>query len=1318
MFERCVSHSFSCRQSKLADEVQDAGEPQDFRQSSSSKFSVEDANFQLASYLAMSEKDGEVAAVKETFVPNMQDRTKSLESSTGFGDSYEVGPNMCCLAWVLSPSDASYTCGKGLLRLHNQLAICLEVFGAKILTDDATSGLIQGNAIEDSDMTASDAAVRLGQCLCRWASAQSPCVRIQIGVHVGSLKAMSLPNSGGRCAYFGEACSVARRLATSAGRNVMVHMSKAVKETLGALKMTKLILSPSRESFLLDPETEIQELPSMERGISSTAWDGPSFAMTPSHCNRGSPPSTSQWPWGRNLSDVPVLKSLAGTLPDSPGHSSSQSFENFRKMLEDHHVDTSKFGRGQAKTLRDFYKAVALEEKSYLVVQDGKLERVVELVRISLRVRDSENKVRELRIASQTTDGGKVRIRDQMLAMNLKHQHGGRWQEVIEKCFTQRFDLSSKTIKTCLSVDMSTYQYREERSASKTIPGIMTTYRTHNIQIFVKSKTHRDMKKLGLPAVEPFTTEKGTRHWVWSSIEDEHESELMSLLQRGGVDISEFSAGAFAELYDEVYEKKLCKLEMRDGELVRSIRIIKVWLHADVLNVDHVLVTRSKVQHGLRHHKIQGRPISMRISSDMSWVDAVEEAVGSRLGILPQMQQEMMATDFVTYKLSEESAESSTFPGLQTLYTVNEVSVRVLDSHSRAWQFIGLPGGLDFTFARREELSNGESDTVITMWGWVQSSEMHPREPKRAPTLRDVARSLTSMSEVPDDQRRVPPPSPWTVEELEAAERPSDKPYIHRLMHGQTTDWSGAKRAAARICDPVYSCRDYFDDLVASFPELRLYCLSEEFETTSGRSLDDEYQRTMGALFAVYWLMRVKLDGKECFCYGLDTNWQHRGKAGNYFPKGEFEKRKAFLESTDWATLQNLFLSAGLFMPDNDRHDPDQTLALLVLMAIHDVMKLEQLLPVVEPSVGEFCGYSTGDRISDHDIALSYIIQHHPTALPSFAGLPSDKKAVICFTQCKLEYNMGWLVQAEAPPGALFRAFRKVVLSGQASAHDIAFYFVHWFVDLAGAEPHPLEGCEKFVLKFPRKVLSQFIESFAVVQWLSDSNETQVFEDYLLKRWPLEIGEPPEGPAAIAIMRLVVMAQGDSQAVVEAFHSLCLSDREMLQLEMAVTGCRGQCYTQAPSVLNQGPAMLIYYAPALMQKCGSQDPQGALMILAEVYRQARDLWPLSSEAAEKIVTVRIDALKECDFPSIVNPEPGKFWVLSKTSLQDASVQLLCAAGAKDLDWSSNAVLRFDGEAYSYQGTFSTSPANARRMRLGKVPSRMIRDVFRRGRKPP
>lgn len=126
--------------------------------------------------------------------------------------------------------------------------------------------------------------------------------------------------------------------------------------------------------------------------------------------------------------------------------------------------------------------------------------------------------------------------------------------------------------------------------------------------------------------------------------------------------------------------------------------------------------------------------------------------------------------------------------------------------------------------------------------------------------------------------------------------------------------------------------------------------------------------------------------------------------------------------------------------------------------------------------------YAAGEKIADHDVALSYVLVHHPELLPSYKGLPIVQQESVRFAHCKMEYNMGWLVQAEAPPGAMFQKLREVTISGQAKDTDVAFYFVHWFVDLAGAEPWPMEGCEKFVLRFPQRVLMQFLSSFGVVQ--------------------------------------------------------------------------------------------------------------------------------------------------------------------------------------------------------------------------------------------
>jgi len=95
-----------------------------------------------------------------------------------------------------------------------------------------------------------------------------------------------------------------------------------------------------------------------------------------------------------------------------------------------------------------------------------------------------------------------------------------------------------------------------------------------------------------------------------------------------------------------------------------------------------------------------------------------------------------------------------------------------------------------------------------------------------------------------------------------------------------------------------------------------------------------------------------------------------------------------------------------------------------------------------------------------------------------------------------------------------------------------------------------------------------------------------------------------------------------------------------------------------------------------MQKIGAVDPSSALQILAEVYHQARELWPFSSKDADATVTVRIDALKEMDVAKIFEPEAGHFWVLSKSSSKDAMVVLKPVLDLQSMTWEENRILTF------------------------------------------
>ena len=56
-----------------------------------------------------------------------------------------------------------------------------------------------------------------------------------------------------------------------------------------------------------------------------------------------------------------------------------------------------------------------------------------------------------------------------------------------------------------------------------------------------------------------------------------------------------------------------------------------------------------------------------------------------------------------------------------------------------------------------------------------------------------------------------------------------------------------------------------------------------------GRVAGDEFQRTIGAFFAIYWLVRQSIDGKNGFCHGVDDTWRPLASR-----EGESDKCRVF----------------------------------------------------------------------------------------------------------------------------------------------------------------------------------------------------------------------------------------------------------------------------------------------------------------------------------------------------------------------------------------------------------------------------------------
>jgi len=364
---------------------------------------------------------------------------------------------------------------------------------------------------------------------------------------------------------------------------------------------------------------------------------------------------------------------------------------------------------------------------------------------------------------------------------------------------------------------------------------------------------------------------------------------------------------------------------------------------------------------------------------------------------------------------------------------------------------------------------------------------------------------------------------------------------------------------------------------------------------------------------------------------------------------------------------------------------------------MHDIMKMNLILPEVQREHAPYHGYNAGDIIGDHDHALSYVMEHYPSMLPSFRDLDVSERKSIKFTQCNLCFNHGWFVQAEAPPGAIFTKFREALIrdhKSQIGQRDVALYFVHWLTDLAGAEPTPLAGCEKFVTKFPLPVLNSFLRSFEYVEKIATDTETNVMEEYLKIRWREHtppVGPVPTGDYGIAKMRLLCMAQTNATRVLDDFHLLSQEDRDVLALEMARTGCVGQFYShelvpkESYETL-EGPAFLIYYGPAFLQNLGNDIPAKRLALLSEVYRCARELWPAQVALAATNVTIRIDMIKALSFDQILEAcAKGDVWMMVKHNDSEAFIE-------RSSNKKLNKMIAGAGETQHFQILDLTGPA--------------------------
>lgn len=795
-----------------------------------------------------------------------------------------------------------------------------------------------------------------------------------------------------------------------------------------------------------------------------------------------------------------------------------------------------------------------------------------------------------------------------------------------------------------------------------------------------------------------------------------------------GAAVQDWSKQRIDRLFWEVVKQRRCVVTEPCPTTLqpkRVLRLVKIRIIADIFGVDHVLYSRLQIDNSgdsVHRKQLPLRRLAWKTSHRRSWahddpsfyaestqntedpMQACKKALKDRLGLSFEWQKQHLEEDKSRRIFRvEDNITSTSYPGLVSLYAMHEVAFRVADPAHLGVQCLGLPSGQEFaTTEGNFEVSYDGGKTTehvgaqLNLWTWERvSAGATTKGPtannpiKRVPLPALSGRVLCGIrSRATRASVELRPPSAALRVALESRE----------------TDWTRVKKMSERIADPNYSLNDFWSDLSA-FPELDLYLLDGDVvpaalrnvhrsATSSGRTIGDEYQRTVGAFFAIYWLMRIPIDGKEGFCFGVDDDYvpiRPSDGEGGYTPP---EKRLKFYRESLWDEFETLLLDSEVLVKGADgkrKVNAKRVMTLLALTAVHDIMKVPTLLPIVQPCHSPYHSYMTGDEIGDHDQALSYIMDYYPDLLPSFNGLDDGEKESVKFTQCEICFNHGWLVQAEAPPGAVLTRLKQSLKNTDSKARkrDVALYFVHWITDLAGAEPTPLGGCEKFVMKFPLPVLNSFLRSFKVVTQIASRTETEVMEEYLKMRWQEHIpslGPPPKGKDALLKLRLLCMAQANFAPILQAVPNLPAADLDVLCTEMSRTSSESQSFSAAlvPAEVRsspQGPCFLVYYGPAYLQSLGSDDANFRLSVLAEVYRAARHIWPASRGEASRSVTVRIDAIKACSNDELQTAaKKGRTWVLVKKnntegmieSVTESELNSLPAQGVKALAFQSAA----------------------------------------------
>jgi len=369
------------------------------------------------------------------------------------------------------------------------------------------------------------------------------------------------------------------------------------------------------------------------------------------------------------------------------------------RMLQEHNIDTSKFGVGDAKSLEQLAAEVQSGNARLMLdaTEHKKLVRVVDVVLLRIfSQKDLKSGKILIETAERYPDGRRREIPRMPGSKKRPHENAG--------------DAARRTLKELLCMgdcsvhlDLSTNEVFEDEFESPSFPGVRTVYRKEVVQCYVEDATPSEvLAKCGLPAGSHWTAEDprhNVKYLEWMTEKQAlgmrvklraegseevsglvqapigmKEADLASYLQAGGVDISRFGQDGCVSLRDfsaELVQGASSIMASQLGEVVRVVDLV------------HLKVLRAKSGEVLVHSEMtrpNGETTAIHCLPGGKRRPDENQFLSARRILRRQLRidENQVQLDAGGVKYYEEERMDPHFPGVRTVYRTHLITVQLL----------------------------------------------------------------------------------------------------------------------------------------------------------------------------------------------------------------------------------------------------------------------------------------------------------------------------------------------------------------------------------------------------------------------------------------------------------------------------------------------------------------------------------------------------------------------------------------------------------------------------------------------------------------